>query len=381
MRRPNQRPIAKAFRAGDEFSVDAERGRDERKRIWFTREKNKKQRTLDQGRWRRPIMKTQSHEESTLNRKTWHCAVVLLVFVPAVLGGLANAHAQAAGAPPERMGYQGYLVDADGVPLAPVNPQNYPIVFRIYDSAQGGDLKWSEQQVVTVDKGNFNVILGEGTPVPGEDDRRPNLSTVFTGSNASERYIEVTVSIGGSNQVITPRLRLLPGPYAFLARHANKLAHPDGFDLVVYAGGQINLAESTAVGGDLYVGGDLTVDGTIRDTSSTSPVDSSEPNLRIVRGTVDFQRTYDGRLYHGSGFSVSRDPGRSGRYTVTFDKPFADSPTAVCSSWGNPAVMANVLRPVTSNSFDVAIWDIGDDTWRQGDGSFTFIAIGVAGNE
>ena len=92
--------------------------------------------------------------------------------------------------PPDKMTYQGYLVDANGAALAPNKPANYPVVFRIYDASQGGTLLWSEQQIVTVDKGNFSVVLGEGTQYQSES--REALSSVFNGSGASDRYLGIT---------------------------------------------------------------------------------------------------------------------------------------------------------------------------------------------
>lgn len=43
--------------------------------------------------------------------------------------------------PPKAMTYQGYLTDASGNPLAPTNPANYDVIFRIYDASQDGNLK------------------------------------------------------------------------------------------------------------------------------------------------------------------------------------------------------------------------------------------------
>ena len=36
--------------------------------------------------------------------------------------------------PPERMTYQGYLVDGNGDPLGNSAPVNYDVIFRIYDA-------------------------------------------------------------------------------------------------------------------------------------------------------------------------------------------------------------------------------------------------------
>ena len=142
-------------------------------------------------------------------------AALLLGF--ALFAGALDA-AAATASPPERMTYQGFLVDANGVALATNLPANYAVVFRIYDASTGGNIIWSEQQTVTVDKGNFSVLLGEGTAVSGE--ARPDLSTVFSGATASDRYIGITVTISGTAMIISPRLRLLPSPYAFAASKA-----------------------------------------------------------------------------------------------------------------------------------------------------------------
>src|SRR4051794_23827384 len=118
--------------------------------------------------------------------------------------------------PPDRMTYQGFLVNNAGEPLASSGtPKNYDVVFRIYDASSGGNRLWSEQQTVTVDKGYFSALLGEGSSVGNET--RPNLSVVFSGESASDRFIAISVKLSGNTfSDIVPRLRLLPSPYSFL---------------------------------------------------------------------------------------------------------------------------------------------------------------------
>ena len=191
-------------------------------------------------------------------------APVLAVLLSALAGGFpATPAARAADArPPEFMTYQGFLVDANGQPLAPSNPANYPVIFRIYDQATGGAKLWAEQQIVTIDKGNFSVLLGEGTEVSGE--ARPPLSTVFGGSglaaNASDRYLGVTVTISGTPTEILPRLRLLPAPYAYLARHANALVAGNGQPLAA-AGTGNNLVVAGNVTANAFVGNGASLTG------------------------------------------------------------------------------------------------------------------------
>jgi hypothetical protein len=158
-------------------------------------------------------MKTSIHSH-------WKAVLPLLL---CILGfGLAapRVHAQATANPPSLMTYQGYLVDVNGTALGTNAPKNYDVIFRVWDSASGGTELWGEQQTVTVDKGYFNVLLGEGSSI-GEP--RPVLNTIFTNSTASDRYIGITVKgigTGGADSDILPRLRLLTSPYSFLAQTA-----------------------------------------------------------------------------------------------------------------------------------------------------------------
>lgn len=194
----------------------------------------------------------------------------------------ASFEVRGAGAtPPELMAYQGYLVDANGDPLAPSNPLNYPVIFRIYTASSGGDLLWSEQQIVTVDKGNFGVLLGQGSVYASED--RPDLSTVMGGEFASELFVGITVTIDGNSQEILPRIRLMTSPYAFLATRASSLVQPDGTPVISYSGGQIQLT------GGVNIGGTVSGDG----SGLTGLTEAQIPNLnaaKITAGTIPNDR-------------------------------------------------------------------------------------------
>ena len=129
--------------------------------------------------------------------------------------------------PPERMTYQGYLVDGNGDPLGNSAPTNYDVVFRIYKAKQGGTAIWAEQHTVTVDKGYFSVLLGEGAASASGEPRNA-LSSVFQGGDISDRFIGITVSTGGNPIEIAPRLRLLTSPYAYTATQALKIRDGSG---------------------------------------------------------------------------------------------------------------------------------------------------------
>ena len=147
--------------------------------------------------------------------------------IGAIALGQADLARAADANPPERMTYQGYLVDGNGAALGNSVPANYDVVFRIYNAKSGGTPIWSEQQTVTVDKGYFSVLLGEGSQVNSEDSG--SLSAAFDGADASDRFIGLTVSgLGGGDVEIAPRLRLVTSPYSFTASNARRLTDGSG---------------------------------------------------------------------------------------------------------------------------------------------------------
>lgn len=174
-----------------------------------------------------------------------HAFVTLLLIALGGLVAIPGAQAQINGDPPERMTYQGFLADGNGDPLGNTNtgPRNYDVIFRILGAQSGGPTNWTEQQTVTVDRGNFSVLLGEGTPVGTEP--HPALSSIFATNTASDRFVEMTVKgigAGGDSVTILPRLRLITSPYAFLAKsavNAVNLVNPAGNALVTSSGGSV----------------------------------------------------------------------------------------------------------------------------------------------
>ncbi len=132
--------------------------------------------------------------------------------------------------PPDLMAYQGYLTDANGAVLAPTTPVNYEVVFKIYAASTGGTAIWAEKQTVTVDKGNFSILLGVGATVAGVNHNA--LSTVFIGGDASDRYIEMVPTINAVATTMSPRLHLVTSPYAMLAKTAIGLYNNDGSSII-----------------------------------------------------------------------------------------------------------------------------------------------------
>ena len=139
-----------------------------------------------------------------------------------LVSGLIAASAHSDDGPPSLMTYQGHLVDAQGEPVGADSPEAKNIQFRIFTAEQGGDVVYAEEQTVTVDKGYFSVLLGQGTSLPGEPGPPSTLfSKVFEGNKSDERYIGIRVE--GTD--INPRLRYVASPYAVLSQRSVLAGH------------------------------------------------------------------------------------------------------------------------------------------------------------
>lgn len=156
-----------------------------------------------------------------MKRFTLPLALLLIAFscIPQMLRAQTNQ-----AAPPGLISYQGYLTDANGIPLATNTPQNFNIIFNIYSVPSGGTSLWGESQVVTVNQGFFTVLLGVGNTIPSSSIFHTNdLTYLFATNNAQNRYVGITVAGLGVGEIV-PRLRLLASPYALLASTALSVA-------------------------------------------------------------------------------------------------------------------------------------------------------------
>ena len=314
------------------------------------------------------------------------------------------AFAQATPKPPERMTYQGFLTGADGTALGNSAPKAYDVLFRIYDAEQGGNLLWGEQQTVTVDKGYFSVLLGEGAAVTGVPNAGIVFSSLFTGATASDRFVGVTVKgigSGGTDVDILPRVRFLSSPYAYLAASAVKLVQTTGADLLTSSGNTVTVSGSLVANGltagiltaitnvstPVLTAGTVTVTnalsvGSITTSGSALNLPSinasgqiSGASLNITNGAnVGWliaggnpiarsgseinasMRIITGTYFVDGGGNVSEphdQPAHScqriavGRYRITLTKPFSGAPNPVVIVNG---IGANPLLLVASNT-------------------------------
>lgn len=142
---------------------------------------------------------------------------------------------------PNLLPFQNHIVDDNGVPLGQnangdSEPRNYDVIFRIYDNASAGNLLWTEQQTVTIDRGLINVQLGRGLDVQGQ--ARPPLEEVFSGLTAGERFLSTSIQFtaAGSYVELLPRIRLLGNPRSLLAENTRALVNSSGSELFSITG-------------------------------------------------------------------------------------------------------------------------------------------------
>jgi hypothetical protein len=210
--------------------------------------------------------------------------------------------------PPGQISYQGFLTDANGVPLATNTPLNYNVTFRIYSSPTTATILWGELQTVTVDHGYFSVLLGAGSPVGGSPNAN-NLTSLFTGNTASTRYIGITVTgLPGQNTPteIQPRMQLLASPYSFLAAQADSIVANNGSNVLVTSGPSVGINETPNGNDALDVKGNVAITGNLTNTANMTVLGSltaagitSTANLG-VSGTLTA-----GNITDNGGFSLS----------------------------------------------------------------------------
>jgi hypothetical protein len=163
-------------------------------------------------------------------QNTFFLGAFLLILTLASSVLLSSNQASAA---PGKINYQGRLTDAAG---AAKPDGQYNMKFRIYDTLSGGSVIWSEVREttsrVTVTNGQFNVQLGDVTPIPpsafASDTRYfeielPTPATATCSTAACGTYTE---------GAMTPRQPVASSAYALTAEDSDTL---DGLDSMAFA--------------------------------------------------------------------------------------------------------------------------------------------------
>lgn len=188
-------------------------------------------------------------------------SVRLLLALPSLVTTL---HA----AVPLSVNYQGAVYDSAGTAIGASAAVNRKVIFRLYDASTAGNKLWTEEQTVTIYKGEFSVVLGNGTVATGtaSTESRPALDTVFT-SNSTTRYLEVMVDNGdntitATDTPISPRQLITTTFYAFHAQVAEAIASSTDLTINPVTGTASNYGLGWYGTGRLW-GGSTAVDGPV----------------------------------------------------------------------------------------------------------------------
>ena len=110
---------------------------------------------------------------------------------------------------PKRLSYQGLLTKANG---QPVSDGDYQIIFKLFDSKIDGSFFWEESQIVSINDGLINIILGANTPI----EKVPN-----------QAYLEIDID----GTVLSPRQEMTSVFYAMVSDTSKYSQGGDYLDL------------------------------------------------------------------------------------------------------------------------------------------------------
>jgi len=301
--------------------------------------------------------------------------VVASRFLQALVCLLCVQSAWAADAnPPQGMTYQGFLTDSNGTVLGNTAPANYDTVFRIWSVKEGGDssaLLWSEQQTVTVDKGYFSVLLGEGSIVGSEP--KGALPQVFHANDASDRFIEITVKgLSGGDVTLAPRIKLVSSPFSFLSSHSRTSDRLVGtnssnqtVDVIKTSGENVGLGLASGASPNARL--DVNGSTRLRTTLSVGGQSNLEGQVAIGKTTVP-----------NATLDVNGTAKVSGRMTLDSDLTLTNGSLQITPFGLTPALVINHPgSPSYALQFDMT----GDKTWIRNTSSTTSLSLGANNRE
>lgn len=215
-----------------------------------------------------------------------------LAFALALVWFAASPLRAATPTPPGKMAFQGFLSDTAGQPLGLAAPLKTNLTFRIYRNATGttsGDIVWAESQTVVVEQGQYTVLLGGGAQV-GAEPFTNHLATVFTGADASDRFLGVTVGTGAE---LRPRIQFFASPFAQFSGAATMLVGAGGTSLVNASGTNLGVNLTNAPAFPLEISGTLKATNFVGSGAQLTGV--SVAAMRLT-GTITAAHIGDGAL-------------------------------------------------------------------------------------
>ncbi|MES2707045.1 MAG: tail fiber domain-containing protein [Verrucomicrobiota bacterium] len=157
----------------------------------------------------------------------------LITLLPPLLAAFTlPAPAQTA---PGLMSYQARVTDAAGSLIGKDRPENRSVTFSFYSDASSTDitkLLYTETQTVTISGGEFSVLIGNGTGVPGKPGPSlpsapvRKLDAALNATVYEAVFLGITVDDGVPATVdaeISPRQQLVSGAFAMRAKVAESV--------------------------------------------------------------------------------------------------------------------------------------------------------------
>ena len=192
---------------------------------------------------------------------------------------------------PDAVNFQGRALTATGEAMGKDGAVNRMFTLRIWDDATSTDaahLIYSEQQVVSIVDGAFNVLIGTGTATNGSkfsySETTKGPPTVKIGDAAvfggASRYVGVTIDDGTTavDNEILPRQQVVSAPFATRAKLA------EGVDAGAITSAKIaNNAVTPTQLGDGAVTTSKLEDGAVTDTQLA---DGSVTGVKIATGEI-----------------------------------------------------------------------------------------------
>ncbi len=201
----------------------------------------------------------------------------------------------------------------------------YGMIFMLYDAVTNGNQVGAAiTNSATLTNGLFSLNLDFGAGA----------------FNGKDRWLDITITNGGTTQELSPRTQVLPVPYALFSAVAATVTN-----------GAITTAQLAA--------GAVSDANLSPNTALTKTV--AETNLMIIRGTLNST----GSIVAGRGFTVM--VASSTNRTINFNTAFSSTPTIALGQHG--ASGGSIVDLVSSSTSSFS-------TVANGSAGFEFIAIG-----